>query len=154
MKKVFRVRPELNAQSTYQVKGVSYTFAAAPFDMPSYVALSRRDDRTLVAEFQYALGADEPTSSEQLAGGRVIALVGKISGRIMGLEIPADGYEARIAGAAEDLQIRERKVSEAASPDQPLRKAAHYRFVGGLLPEMNSYIAKELLPELRRITSH
>lgn len=153
MKKVFRVEPDLNAQSTYQLKVGDVTMAAAPFDTPSHVVLSTKD-RMLIAEFLYVLGENERPVIERLENG-IVAYLGELSGRVMRLEISSEAYESNLNVIAKDLKTRERNLASTAAVGQPLRKAAHYGLVGTrVLPAMNSYIAAELLPELRRITNH
>ena len=152
MKKlVFRVSPELNAESTYALEAGTVTFAAAPFDTPTHIVLSTHN-RVLVAEFSYTLGDDEPTTTERLDDG-IVAHMGAVSGRVMRLEIPSDAYEAKLKLVEQELRSRQRK--EAAIVGQPLRRAAHYGLVGTrVLPAMHDYIAAQLLPDLRRITNH
>ncbi len=147
-KVVFRISPDVTNQ-TFQSGDL--VFGAAPFDTPMYVVVTLEKQR-LTAEFSYSFGADEPTMTETL-DREITVHVGRTSGRIMKLDFPVEHFEQSLASAAEDLHIRQRKLTQAAGTNEPLRKAANYGLVSSMLPSMNDFIAKEALPELRRVTA-
>lgn len=154
-KVAFNVRADRNVTTNYETaNGRHQAFAAAPFDMPSRVLLSQEPDR-LVAEFAYALGAGEPTKMEQLGDARLIAYVGKISGRIMRLDVlghSGDDAGEAFAIAVENLHSKQHGFAAAARAGQPLRQAAHYGVMGAIIPDIPKEAAKQALARGRRVT--
>jgi hypothetical protein len=120
---------------------------AAPFDMPSSIVITV-EPTSVEFEFMYDLGHDEPTtgSPEKLAQSEV--WFGLVSGRVMRIRMPQ--HEA--AAMFDDLMagLKQRREQLPAAPGTPLRRAAHYEFVGTeLLPGLDAFIAEQL-PQLRR----
>lgn len=147
IRKVYKIGPGLCRHGVRP--GTPGASVAAPFDMPSAIFITLGSDEAtagMVLEFKYDFGHDEPITeaSEKLAG--TLVWFGRVSGRVMRIQIPRHQVNDILIGAAEELKLRRSRMP--AKPGTPLRQAAHYDFVGTLLPGLDAFIAEQL-PQLR-----
>lgn len=121
----------------------------APFDTPSSILISVSERDGVNLEFNYDLGQNELARAETV--GPCIVSFGQISGRVLRIHFPQPMATQMFGRVMDELRRR----SEQQQPDRPgtpMRRAAHYDFVGGeVLPDLGTFIAEQL-PQLRELT--
>ncbi|HEY4243535.1 MAG TPA: hypothetical protein VGM88_27170 [Kofleriaceae bacterium] len=112
---------------------------AAPFDVPSGARIEITDD-VITMSFRYGLGTDEESVGTALPGTRY-ALAGRISERIMSLQVKRETFVRDLQTVCDALRARANEMPD--EPGTPMRRGAHFRFVAfALLPELEGLVSE------------
>lgn len=149
-----RMKPEWNPEQTVQLENRSVTVSASPYDVPDSFSMKSDGGRVTITPI-YDFNAGEKAVPAKLASATIRVFLGKMSGRVMRIEIDAQNLRDVAKALREAAQLM-RSLANGPLADgtqeivqrESIRRSVHLGMFEQALPMMGPDIEQQL-KELR-----